>query len=47
MLGQYIIVDRLHERVMMRIGESDGGRFRKDFNKVEEALLLQMDLWNE
>lgn len=47
MLGQYIIIDRLHDRVVMRVGESDGGRFRKDFNKVEEALLLQMDLWNE
>jgi CubicO group peptidase (beta-lactamase class C family) len=47
MLGQDILIDRQHQRVVMRIGQRDGGKYNADFNKVEEALLLQMDLWNE
>jgi len=47
MLGQDILIDRPHQRVVMRVGQRDGGKYHADFNKVEEALLLQMDLWNE
>lgn len=47
MLGQDILIDRAHQRVVMRVGQRDGGKYHADFNKVEEALLLQMDLWNE
>jgi CubicO group peptidase (beta-lactamase class C family) len=47
MLGQDILIDRDHKRVVMRVGQKDGGRYETHFNKVEEALLLQMDLWNE
>jgi len=47
MLGQDILIDRSHQRVVMRVGQSDGGKYHADFNKVEEALLLQMDLWNK
>jgi CubicO group peptidase (beta-lactamase class C family) len=47
MLGQDILIDRPHQRVVMRVGQRDGGKYNADFNKVEEALLLQMDLWNE
>lgn len=47
MLGQDILIDRSHQRVVMRVGQKDGGRYETHFNKVEEALLLQMDLWNE
>ena len=47
MLGQDILIDREHKRVVMRVGQKDGGRYETHFNKVEEALLLQMDLWNE
>jgi CubicO group peptidase (beta-lactamase class C family) len=46
MLGQDILVDRTHKRVVMRVGQGDGGRYEKHFNKSEEALLHQMDLWN-
>ena len=47
MLGQDILIDRAHQRVVMRVGQRDGGKYHADFNKVEQALLLQMDLWNE
>ncbi|NDG99918.1 MAG: class C beta-lactamase-related serine hydrolase [Opitutae bacterium] len=47
MLGQDILIDRAHQRVVMRVGQRDGGKYHADFNKVEEALLLQMDLWNK
>ena len=47
MLGQDILIDRAHNRVVMRVGQKDGGKFNADFNKVEEALLKQMDLWND
>src|SRR5210317_652936 len=47
MQGQDILIDRAHNRVVMRVGQKDGGKFNADFNKVEEALLKQMDLWNE
>lgn len=46
MLGQDILIDRAHKRVVMRVGQGDGGKYDKHFNKCEEALLRQMDLWN-
>jgi CubicO group peptidase (beta-lactamase class C family) len=46
MLGQDIIVDRQHNRVVVRVGQQSGGKFTRDFNRVELALLEQMDRWD-
>jgi CubicO group peptidase (beta-lactamase class C family) len=47
MLGQDIIVDPEHNRVVMRVGQQRGQKTVGDFNEMEEALLAQMDLWNQ
>lgn len=46
MLGQDIIIDRAHNRVIVRVGQRSGGKFTRDFNRVELALLEQMDRWD-
>ena len=46
MLGQDIIIDRQHNRVVVRVGQQSGGKFTRDFNRVELALLEQMDRWD-
>ena len=46
MLGQEIIIDRLHSRVIVRVGEQSGGKFTRDFNRVELALLEQTARWD-
>ncbi|MCH1533337.1 MAG: beta-lactamase family protein [Schleiferiaceae bacterium] len=46
MLGQDIIIDRQHHRVVVRVGAQSGGKFTRDFNRVELAILEQMDRWD-
>lgn len=46
MLGQDIMVDATHDRVIMRVGQQRGKKTIGDFNEVEAALLKQVDLWD-
>ena len=46
MLGQHIIVDPVHNRIVVRVGHQSGGKFAKEFNLLETTLLAQMDRWD-
>ncbi|CAI8315654.1 MAG: Uncharacterised protein [Flavobacteriales bacterium UBA4585] len=46
MLGQHIIVDPVHNRIVARVGHQSGGKFAKEFNLLETTLLAQMDRWD-